>query len=176
MSPPQTRANPLVANAFRTKWLLREHCSATCQRRRRPGQVRHTQGGLQIAAVRRGYLASGMRLAVSAEPGDLRVRRYSRGWGLLALTAGMIVNPGAGLFGVGRPWSAAGKRTVTISRSAAELLAAASSGSGWRLLMRGPARAARLVPHSLGDTGLTGPCGIVMRKTAAARLLTPSLR
>ena len=31
-------ANPLVAAVFRTKWLLREHCSATCQRRRCAGQ------------------------------------------------------------------------------------------------------------------------------------------
>src|ERR1035438_5814029 len=44
------RANPLVAAVFRTKRLLRERCSATCPRRRRPGQVRHTQGGLQITA------------------------------------------------------------------------------------------------------------------------------
>src|ERR1035441_5107282 len=44
------RANRLVAAVFRTKRLLREHCSATCPRRRRPGQVRHTQGGLQITA------------------------------------------------------------------------------------------------------------------------------
>jgi hypothetical protein len=42
--------------------------------------------------------------------------------------------------GVGRPWSAAGSASVTISRSAAGLLAAASRGSGWRLLMRCPAR------------------------------------
>jgi hypothetical protein len=44
------RANPLVAAVFRTEQLLRERCSATCPRRRRPGQVRHTQGGLQISA------------------------------------------------------------------------------------------------------------------------------
>jgi hypothetical protein len=44
------RANPLVAAVFRTKRLLRERCSATCQRRRRPGQARHPQGGLQITA------------------------------------------------------------------------------------------------------------------------------
>ena len=44
------RANPLVAAVFRTKRLLREGCSATCPRRRRPGQARHTQGGLQITA------------------------------------------------------------------------------------------------------------------------------
>jgi hypothetical protein len=42
--------NPLVAAVFRTRRLLRERCSATCPRRRRPGQVRHTQGGLQITA------------------------------------------------------------------------------------------------------------------------------
>src|SRR5450755_811116 len=52
-------ANPLVAAVFRTKWLLRERCSATCPRRRPPGQVRHTQGGLQITAVRSGDLAYG---------------------------------------------------------------------------------------------------------------------
>jgi hypothetical protein len=73
-----------------------------------------------------GYLASGMRLAVSAEPGDLRVRRYSWGWGLLALTAGMIVIPEPGCWGR-RPWSAVGSATVIISRSAAELLAAATT-------------------------------------------------
>ena len=43
--------NPLVAAVFRTKRPLREHCSATCQRRRRPGQARHRQGRLQITAV-----------------------------------------------------------------------------------------------------------------------------
>ena len=42
---------PLFAAAFRTKRLLREHCSAPCQRRRRPGQARHRQGRLQITAV-----------------------------------------------------------------------------------------------------------------------------
>jgi len=44
-------AIPLVVAIFRTKRLLREYCSATCQRRRRPGQVRHRQGRLQITAV-----------------------------------------------------------------------------------------------------------------------------
>ena len=44
-------ANSLVAAVFRTRWLLRERCSATCPRRRRPGQVRHTQGGLQITTA-----------------------------------------------------------------------------------------------------------------------------
>jgi hypothetical protein len=48
-------ANPLVADAFRTKRLLRERCSATCPRRRRPGQARHTQGGLQITPVTARY-------------------------------------------------------------------------------------------------------------------------
>src|SRR5712691_8217570 len=43
-------ANPLVAAVFRTKQLQRERYSATCPRRRRPGQARHTQGGLQITA------------------------------------------------------------------------------------------------------------------------------
>ena len=33
-------ANLLVAAVFRTKRLLREHCLATCPRRRRPGQAR----------------------------------------------------------------------------------------------------------------------------------------
>ncbi len=48
VSPPQAGTNPLVAAAFRTNRLLRERCSATCQRRRRPGQARHGQGRLQI--------------------------------------------------------------------------------------------------------------------------------
>src|SRR5215469_18596556 len=42
---------PLSLLIFRTKLLLRECCSATCQRRRRPGQLRRGQGGLQITAV-----------------------------------------------------------------------------------------------------------------------------
>jgi hypothetical protein len=42
-----------VAAAFRTKQLLRERCTVTCQRRRRPGQVRRRQGRLQITAWRR---------------------------------------------------------------------------------------------------------------------------
>ena len=111
---------------------------------------------------------------MSAEPGDLRVRRYSWGWRLLALTAGDDCYPGAGLLG-SAPVVCGREATVIISRSAAELLAAASRGSGWRLLMRGPARRT-VVPYSPGDTGLTGPCGIVILETAAARLLTPSLR
>ncbi len=44
----------LVAAIFRTKWLLRELCSVTCLRRRRPGQVRRRQGRLQITADLRG--------------------------------------------------------------------------------------------------------------------------
>ena len=79
-----------------------------------------------------------MRLAVSAEPGDLRVRGYSWGWGLLALTAGDDCYPGAGLLGSAARGLRQGSATVIISRSAAELLAAASRGSGWRLLMRCP--------------------------------------
>jgi hypothetical protein len=43
-------ASPLVAAVFRTKRLQRERCSATCQRRRRPGQARRRQGRLQITA------------------------------------------------------------------------------------------------------------------------------
>jgi hypothetical protein len=50
-------ANPLVADVFRTKRLLRERCAATCLRRRRPGQARRRRGRLQITAVRRGCLA-----------------------------------------------------------------------------------------------------------------------
>jgi len=41
-------ASPLVAAVFRTKRLRHERYSATCQRRRRPGQARHRQGRLQI--------------------------------------------------------------------------------------------------------------------------------
>jgi hypothetical protein len=47
-------ANLLVAAAFRTNWLQRERCAATCQRRRRPGQARRRQGRLQITAALRG--------------------------------------------------------------------------------------------------------------------------
>ncbi len=59
------RANPLVAAVFRTKWLLRERRSATCPRRRRPGQVRHRQGGLQITAV----LRAAVMITAAAESG-----------------------------------------------------------------------------------------------------------
>jgi hypothetical protein len=50
---------PLSLLFFRTKWLLSERCSATCPRRRRPGQVRHRQGRLQITAVLRGCRLDG---------------------------------------------------------------------------------------------------------------------
>jgi hypothetical protein len=40
--------NPLFAAVFRTERLRGERCSATCQRRRRPGQARRRQGRLQI--------------------------------------------------------------------------------------------------------------------------------
>src|SRR6266566_6182361 len=45
---------PLIAAIFRIKWLLSERCSATCLRRRRPGQMRRRQGRLQITADLRG--------------------------------------------------------------------------------------------------------------------------
>ena len=44
----RTRASPLVAAIFRTKWLQFERWAATCLRRRRPGQARRRQGRLQI--------------------------------------------------------------------------------------------------------------------------------
>ena len=47
VSPPQARHEFLVAAVFRTKRLLRERCSATCQRRRPPGQARHRRGGFR---------------------------------------------------------------------------------------------------------------------------------
>jgi hypothetical protein len=65
-------ANPLVAAVFRTKRLLRERCSATCPRRRRPGQARHTQGGLQITAVRRFDWATDKLPTAAADVGVLR--------------------------------------------------------------------------------------------------------
>src|SRR5262249_31735082 len=47
--------NPLVAAVFRTNRRLRERYSATCLRRRRPGQARRRQGGLQITADMGGF-------------------------------------------------------------------------------------------------------------------------
>ncbi len=41
----------LVAAVFRTNRLLRERCSAACQRRRPPGQARRRRGRLQITVV-----------------------------------------------------------------------------------------------------------------------------
>jgi hypothetical protein len=46
----RSRSSRLVVDDFRTKWRRRERCSATCLRRRRPGQVRNRQRGLQITA------------------------------------------------------------------------------------------------------------------------------
>src|SRR5262249_42863664 len=45
----------LVGAVFKTNRRLRERYSATCLRRRRPGQARRRQGGLQITGVRRCY-------------------------------------------------------------------------------------------------------------------------
>ena len=57
-------ANTLVVAVFRTKRLLRERCSATCLRRRRPGQARRRRGGLQISAagVQRQYTGTAGRV------------------------------------------------------------------------------------------------------------------
>src|SRR6201987_2610808 len=49
----RARTSSLFAAVFRTKWLLRERCAATCLPRRRPGQAQRRQGRLQITAVRR---------------------------------------------------------------------------------------------------------------------------
>ena len=69
----KARANPLFVAAFRTRWLLRERCAATCHRRRRPGQVRRRQVGLQITAVRRGDWRVAGPPVRSADLEDLRV-------------------------------------------------------------------------------------------------------
>ncbi len=63
--------NPLVAAVFKTKRLLREHCSATCQRRRRPGQARHRQGRLQITADRRADQRMTMPSEMTPDQADL---------------------------------------------------------------------------------------------------------
>jgi hypothetical protein len=68
----RTSADPLVAAVFRTKWLLRERCSATCLRRRRPGQVRRGQGGLEITAVMIACAAEIGEVGDRADRGDLR--------------------------------------------------------------------------------------------------------
>ncbi len=60
-------SDPLVAAVFRTNRLLRERCPATCQRRRRPGQVRRRQGRLQITAVRHDWRPSASGLDRHAE-------------------------------------------------------------------------------------------------------------
>ena len=65
-------ANLLVAAVFRTERLRRERCSATCQRRRRPGQARRRQGRLQITAVRCGQAGASALLVIGADVGDLR--------------------------------------------------------------------------------------------------------
>src|SRR5262249_33429381 len=65
------RANPLVAAVLRTKWLLRQRCSATCLRRGRPGQARRRQGGLQISAVRSGHGIGAKKTGDCTDRGDL---------------------------------------------------------------------------------------------------------
>jgi hypothetical protein len=69
------RASPLVAAIFRTKWLQRERCSVTCQRRRRPGQARHRQGRLQITAAMSVRRAFADVVLGDAELGNLRAPR-----------------------------------------------------------------------------------------------------
>ncbi len=61
---------PLVAAVFRTKRLLHERCSATCPRRRRPGQARRRQGRLQITVMIVGGCPGGGR-ATSPDRGIL---------------------------------------------------------------------------------------------------------
>jgi len=76
VSPPQASASPLVAAAFRTKWLLRERCVATCQRRRRPGQARRRQGWLQITASICSALGRGPAAATA-----MHNRAFCQPWG-----------------------------------------------------------------------------------------------
>ena len=66
------RASPLVAAIFRTKWLLSERCSDTCQRRRRPGQARRRQGRLQITADLYALARSQFGRGDAPDPPDLR--------------------------------------------------------------------------------------------------------
>jgi hypothetical protein len=66
---------PLVAAVFRTKRLPCERCSATCHRRRCPGQARRGQGRLQITAV-----VSARRAEILAVP-ERTVRDKWREWG-----------------------------------------------------------------------------------------------
>ncbi len=73
--------NPLVAAVFRTKRLWLERCSATCQRRRRPGQARRGQGRLQITAVLRGRSHLGARWLGSADQVDRARRHFPLGLG-----------------------------------------------------------------------------------------------
>jgi hypothetical protein len=82
-----SRADRLVAAVFRTKWLLSERCSATCLRRRRPGQVRRSQGGLEITAVLRGsrpeliraWTAPELAILYACESAEVRPARWRRG-------------------------------------------------------------------------------------------------
>jgi hypothetical protein len=79
VSPPRPGANPLGAAVFRTKQLLRERCTATCPRRRRPGQVRHRQGGLQITAdMGKNLVVVAVLLAASEKVICARRRRSRR--------------------------------------------------------------------------------------------------
>jgi hypothetical protein len=69
---PSSDRFALGVAAFRTKQLLRERCPSTCPRRRRAGQARHTQGGLQIRNVRDGNRVRGRAVIVAPEREGLR--------------------------------------------------------------------------------------------------------
>jgi hypothetical protein len=85
---------PLVAAVFRTNQLLGEHCSATCHRRRRPGQTRHTQGGPEITADTHGRLLEADQdesrpdLGILRVPGLLGVQDCWPAWGLSGTPSG----------------------------------------------------------------------------------------
>jgi hypothetical protein len=81
-------ADPLFDAVFRTNWLLCERCSATCHRRRGPGQARRRQGRLQITAVLDEFRLDGDQDADRADLGVLRA------CGLVGL-GGAIRVPGA---------------------------------------------------------------------------------
>jgi WD40 repeat protein len=81
--------------------------------------------------------------------------------------------------GIVRQWDPATLRPVGAPLHASArhgVSGVAFSPDSTRLASADGLGAVRLVLHSSGDNGFTGPSGTVMRETAAARLLTPSLR
>ena len=142
-------ADLLVAAVFRTNWLQRERCSATCLRRRRPAQARRRQGRLQITAAMAVVRSSLRRLPAIADPGDL-LRTLGRHWWLVSGEFGLACRSGCRR----HPRSASCTRTADRpTRMPIGTLTKRSSAN------RGPRSGRRRAPGQGGGTSGAGTAG-----------------